>query len=381
MISALSTMERPCNALEAIFVGANIRFLAALGVPEVDASQEETSISCRFHGVVLGESGGKKEGQNVTCSEDPARSYWTTLSRRAGAALAEALADITGGVLQIRVASEWQEQRSLRDLDGCDAQHADRGVSLEGRAYQILIGGALRFGLADDRRGPYDIVVEDIPEPSSYESSGEPVFRRILEASTFTKVLAVGKESSASATGLLVAMLQDAIGSMYLVLVDLRPMLEKEATVVQAIATVTTAAEVRRGAGRLSLAKAASEDIRRRVARGEAHRQARLATSGKFDQCPPPGTVELSNLGTPLGRGMFPVTGHELLLDQRFDGFEGLRLGGVFVEILSILAHTEGTGGPLRLLASVGDGVDGWAISEVLAGGLRQLAALAETGK
>ncbi|CAE7796343.1 unnamed protein product [Symbiodinium microadriaticum] len=214
------------------------------------------------------------------------------------------------------------------------------------------------------------------------EGSGEPVFRRILEASTFTKVLAVGKESSASATGLLVAMLQDAIGSMYLeqapaddscvvaveVLVDLRPMLEKEATVVQAIATVTTAAEVRRGAGRqdlLSLAKAASEDIRRRVARGEAHRQARLATSGKFDQCPPPGTVELSNLG------MFPVTGHELLLDQRFDGFEGL----------SILAHTEGTGGPLRLLASVGDGVDGWAISEVLAGGLRQLAALAETGK
>ncbi|CAE7354613.1 unnamed protein product, partial [Symbiodinium necroappetens] len=90
------------------------------------------------------------------------------------------------------------------------------------------------------------------------EGSGEPVFRRILEASTFTKVLAVGKESSASATGLLVAMLQDAIGSMYLeqvaaddscvvaveVLVDLRPMLEKEATVVQAIATVTTAAEV-----------------------------------------------------------------------------------------------------------------------------------------
>eukprot|EP00439_Symbiodinium_sp_Y106_P070098 s808_g12.t1 len=109
------------------------------------------------------------------------------------------------------------------------------------------------------------------------EGSGEPVFRRTLEASTFAKVLAVGKESSASATGLLVAMLQDSIGSMYLeqapaddscvvaveVLVDLRPLLDREATLVQAIATVTTAAEVRRGAGRqdlLSLAQAASED-------------------------------------------------------------------------------------------------------------------------
>ncbi|CAE7519741.1 unnamed protein product [Symbiodinium sp. CCMP2592] len=138
------------------------------------------------------------------------------------------------------------------------------------------------------------------------------------------------------------------------------------ATLVQAIATVTTAAEVRRGAKRqdlLSLAQAATEDIRRRVARGEAHRQARLATAGKFDQGPSPGTVELSNLGK------FPVTGHELLLDQRFDGYEGL----------SILAHTEGSGGPLRLLASVGDGVDGWAVSEVLACGLRQLAVLAGT--
>ena len=36
MIDSLSTMERPCNALEEIFVGANIRFLAALGIPAVD---------------------------------------------------------------------------------------------------------------------------------------------------------------------------------------------------------------------------------------------------------------------------------------------------------------------------------------------------------
>lgn len=180
--------------------------------------------------------------------------------------------------------------------------------------------------------------------------------------------------SSFTVTGLLVACLVQALSEAYRegreapvnertsiavsVLVDLRPYLPPEHSPLQAFGTVTVGLPIAAAVDGIELqrylidtAVEASAQIRKRIERGEAHRQALLFWRGEFESGQPPATVELSN------HGVYQTTpGSEVALDQRFDGYEGI----------SISAHSESTSGTLRMCASAGDSTDTHRLGEVL---------------
>ena len=93
-----------------------------------------------------------------------------------------------------------------------------------------------------------------------------------------------------------------------------------------------------------------THQLKRRIERGEAHRNTLALTSGKFDQAGPSATVELSNLGVcqlPEGAKMFT--------SQRFDGYDGV----------SCMVHSESSTGCMRWNVSVGEGLDADMIQQV----------------
>ena len=87
-----------------------------------------------------------------------------------------------------------------------------------------------------------------------------------------------------------------------------------------------------------------------RVERGEAHRNALAHTSGTFDQAAPAATPELSNLGICL-----LAKGAKLFTSQRFDGYDGV----------SCMVHSESSTGCMRWNVSVGVGLDVGLIERV----------------
>ena len=102
----------------------------------------------------------------------------------------------------------------------------------------------------------------------------------------------------------------------------------------------------------LRLAAAMTQDLRRRIERGEAHRHALALTKGEFDQGAPEATIELSN------HGQYPTLceGQSVLLGQRFDDYEGT----------SISAHSEAHSGHLHLCASVGKGLNASLVEAIM---------------
>lgn len=86
-----------------------------------------------------------------------------------------------------------------------------------------------------------------------------------------------------------------------------------------------------------------TRQLKSRVERGEAHRNALALTSGKFDQSGPAATLELSNLGVcQLPRNA------KLFTSQRFDGYDGV----------SCMIHSESSTGCMQWNVSVGEGLD-----------------------
>jgi len=176
--------------------------------------------------------------------------------------------------------------------------------------------------------------------------------------SVVERVKAVLRAKRATLTGLMISCLQSAIFeclpttsgcASVSVLVDLRPCIS-ETNISQAFGTVSVGAV--RGFNRAALieaAAAATADLRQRVARGEAHRSARDMTSGRFSL--PEATIELSN------HGIYSVPKDaDLLLSQRFDGYEGV----------SVLMHTDSGTGSLKLVTSAGDDLDGDRVQELV---------------
>jgi len=182
----------------------------------------------------------------------------------------------------------------------------------------------------------------------------------------------------ATITGLWVACLQQALAELYLadrpaassccvsvsVLADLRGSAFKARTdprdVPQAFGSValgaTTGAveEADRGAHVLMLAAVASEQLRSRMARGEAHRSARALAGGKAfapDFTGPAATIELGN------QVVFSIPeSFEVALAQRRFADEGV----------SVAVHSEQSG-KLVITASSGAGVDAAGLDVVTA--------------
>ncbi|PXF46444.1 hypothetical protein BWQ96_03769 [Gracilariopsis chorda] len=175
-------------------------------------------------------------------------------------------------------------------------------------------------------------------------------------------VLAVRTElrkSGGTLTGLWVFCLQQAIEKIYhennegdgccvsvSVLVDLRPFLPESSCPPQAFGTVAVSRVVRRDGERMTgdaVRQGAAEmsgEVRRRVARGEAHRAALALCEGRFQESGPgEATVELSNHGVyNLGRG------GEVWATQRNDGYKGC----------SCILFSENHSGRMRMIASWG---------------------------
>ena len=126
------------------------------------------------------------------------------------------------------------------------------------------------------------------------------------------------------------------------VLVDLRPYIAPDAATSQAFGTVGVGCKVLPMVDGLrhhvlDLAATATAQLRTRISRGEAHRQAMALASGRFEEGAPPATLELSN------HGVYRECS-ELALAQRFDGYDGI----------SVAVHSEHPSGSMRLCASAG---------------------------
>ena len=105
----------------------------------------------------------------------------------------------------------------------------------------------------------------------------------------------------------------------------------------------------------LSLSKNLTDDIRRRIDRGEAHRSSIALSRGSWCTGPPSATIELSS------HGIYNVqAGCEVFLAQRFDGYDGI----------SIVVHSDKAGndtlGPMRVLGSIGCKINHEYASELI---------------
>ena len=133
--------------------------------------------------------------------------------------------------------------------------------------------------------------------------------------------------------------------------VDLRPSLTKslpcnDRLLAQAFGNVTVAAVVSPlqdeslAPSRMqALARTMAGDMKRRIDRGEAHSASVALTEGRFDEGPPPATIEISN------HGVYSTNeGWGLLLSQRFDGYQGM----------SVVLHSESFSGDMHVCASAG---------------------------
>mmetsp|Transcript_21218 Transcript_21218/g.39608 ORF Transcript_21218/g.39608 Transcript_21218/m.39608 type:complete len:496 (-) Transcript_21218:884-2371(-) len=111
----------------------------------------------------------------------------------------------------------------------------------------------------------------------------------------------------------------------------------------------------------LALATELTQQLRRRIERGEALRTGVALASGQFENAGPPATLEVSNLGVcrlPKGAKLYTA--------QRFDGYDGV----------SCMIHSESysndnddtasaVAGCMRWNVSVGQGLDGEVIQRV----------------
>jgi len=218
-----------------------------------------------------------------------------------------------------------------------------------------------------------------IYEALQLEPRGEAGQDARVEVAHVAAALAAAKAKGATATGLWVACISRAVAEAYLsrvpsaeqcmisisILVDLREHLDPNVAtreeVAQALATVCVGCTVQRSSvdarssdTLLAEAAAATADMRRRIQRGEAHRQAAVMGSGDFEKGQPPATVEFSNLG--IFNLQPEDTSASLCFSQRFAGYEGL----------SILLHTESGNTTMKLLGSLGVGIPSSTAQELL---------------
>jgi hypothetical protein len=197
-------------------------------------------------------------------------------------------------------------------------------------------------------------------------SLGTESFRFDISLDTITRMRQVLKDHAAGATltGLIAATILCSIAMDVGVseLVDLRPLLpsvDETHEVKQAHGSVTLmdsidSCSVRSGDttlvdNLLTKSVALTQQLQNRIQRGEAHRSAMAATSGRFDEAGPPATVELSNLGVcqiPEGAALYTA--------QRFDGYDGV----------SCMVHSE-LKGWMRWNASVGKGLDAMLVERI----------------
>jgi len=209
------------------------------------------------------------------------------------------------------------------------------------------------------------------------ESIGAPGadVRIDLDQAAVKAALAACRNRTATATGLWTASLLRALAVAHYakappdetkcvvsvsILVDVRESLDPSVTspadIAQALATVTVGTCIAKSSldafDILSEAATVTKDMRLRIQRGEAHRQAMLLGGGNFEAGPPPATIELSN----LGKVAVPDPSMSLHFSQRFDGYEGM----------SILLHSESESGTMRLIGSLGSGVPSEVASNLL---------------
>jgi hypothetical protein len=206
-------------------------------------------------------------------------------------------------------------------------------------------------------------------------SLGTESFRFDISLDTITRMRQVLKDHAAGATltGLIAATILCSIAMEnkdnkaprdvgVSELVDLRPLLpsvDETHEVNQAHGSVTLmdsidSCLVRSGDttlvdNLLTKSVALTQQLQNRIQRGEAHRSAMAATSGRFDEAGPPATVELSNLGVcqiPEGAALYTA--------QRFDGYDGV----------SCMVHSE-LKGWMRWNASVGKGLDAMLVERI----------------
>lgn len=305
--------DRGLNALEAMFVKHNVRFAARLS-PPIDVSLPWTSIV----------------GDRLVLAEPTLAFEELELE----SVVTEPFVAAVGSSLVI------------------NANHA----LLDGRALQqILAGQACLRTLALD----WTDLVRPRASRDLLPLVKAPKLVELMPGDGGRDVridLDVVKVSGATVTGLLVAAFHAAIGGpvSVSVIVDMRPLVERSDELLNAPGAVTVGShvDVREDdvQGVVDLARTVTSDIKRRIARGEAHFQALAMAEGRFSDLPE-ATLELSNHGI----YKLPTRDSRLDLSQRFEGYVGA----------SICAHTEDPSGIMRLAASIG-GVDRDAIVDLL---------------
>mmetsp|Transcript_45377 Transcript_45377/g.82914 ORF Transcript_45377/g.82914 Transcript_45377/m.82914 type:complete len:424 (-) Transcript_45377:103-1374(-) len=412
MAVVLEGSSRQCNGLEGLFVQANVRFVAMLQLGEkkvtVEAAQKSLQIAAdavpacwvTVQGVdppLLAKLDGRLEVKEEKGAAGNNLDILPSLVRQEVPAL---------GPLSVMILTTEGESGAVAAAIVVNANHA----MIDGRSMRMLLENFLRAvdgidvqPLSRTPSAPVDWTValkppsgnEDNPsflpvlasDPEAvpltiYQALGlEPTgeaaadVRIDLDSADVKAALTACRNNSATATGLWTASLLRAVAGMHFskvpdaeqcvasvsILVDLRESLDPNvagpADIAQALATVTVGSSIAKSSldsfDILSEAAAMTKDMRLRIQRGEAHRQAMLMGAGKFEEGPPPATIELSNLG------IFTIAdcSTSLHFSQRFDGYEGI----------SILLHSESESGTMRLLGSLGSGVPSEDASALLA--------------
>ncbi|KAG9395594.1 hypothetical protein J8273_2789 [Carpediemonas membranifera] len=200
--------------------------------------------------------------------------------------------------------------------------------------------------LAGIHTTPYYIPVQDCISIHDALGSAETVSEDVTVALPVQSLLEY-KIRGSSPTGTIAAALQLALGRRYLsihteaascavsvsILVDIRPYVTCNSEIGQAFGTVTVDCIIGRDTTSLTqLAAEASGQIKHRIERGEALRQA-SALAGNMASCCPSATIELSN------HGRYPCS---VRMSQYFPGYDGI----------SVAMYSEGD--TMRLTASVG---------------------------
>jgi hypothetical protein len=224
-------------------------------------------------------------------------------------------------------------------------------------------------------QGPHDTAVLTIGELSQANpSTGMESLRLEISRDTLSRMRHVLKERAVGATltGLIAATILHSIAKEnktqtprdvgVSVLVDLRPLLpsiKDTHEVNQAHGTVTlmdstdsylvSSEDSTMIENVLTQSIAMTQQLQKRIQRGEAHRSALAATSGRFDEACPPATVELSNLGV----CQIPE-GAVLHTAQRYDGYNGV----------SCMVYSE-TKGCMRWNVSIGRDLDAMLVERI----------------
>jgi hypothetical protein len=399
----VALLSRQCNGLEALFVNCNIRFATAVAFPAVPIEAAQACVSSAARAVPSGrlEVALIDKTPHLRLIETASAEFDMERVVMPERGLAQALDDFVdaaalpaNGALRFRLLTKSEEPGSCCGF--CvNANHAlcdGRAMRnmIETAVNSLLLGATIpeapvigsvpkEWGAVVEAAIPEEnardpaflplpaasITLDDIEGLRQVDSQEHQLARHDISTEKVEKLKAVLRAHGATMTGLWAACLTHALSEAYLrqggaqrrcvsasLLVDLRKHLSRHGvdastctnmfgSITVGSITATVADEVLH-THVLALSRQLTQDMRIRIARGEAHRSSVSVSRGDWAAGPPPATIELSSHGVYDAPGCCDV-----LLSQRFDGYDGI----------SVAVLTQ-KAGKMRLAASLGCGLN-----------------------